>query len=160
VQREASQQPAGGASGRASSSSSASFPPCQDSGAPREIPSAGGGSDVPRVVREFGISKICASTAVIVDPLASLPSSPPLDMRRALLAVAAPAATVPIATGAGPRQTRGKQQAEAVAEVVNDGDGNRGGGGGGGGSGGDSGGGRQQRGQAKINNKWQHFEFI
>jgi len=27
---------------------------------------------------------------------------------------------VPIAVGAGPRQTRGERQAEAVAEVVND----------------------------------------
>jgi hypothetical protein len=45
-----------------------------------------------------------------------------------------------------------------VAEVVSDGDGNRGGGGGGGG-GGNIGGGRQQRGQATINNKRQHFNF-
>ncbi len=46
---------------------------------------------------------------------------------------------------------------EAVAEVVHDGNRNRGGGGGGGV--GDSGGGRQQRGQATINNKRQHFDF-
>ncbi len=45
-----------------------------------------------------------------------------------------------------------------MAEVVSDGDGNRGGGGGGGG-GGNIGGGRQQRGQATINNKRQHFNF-
>jgi len=49
-----------------------------------------------------------------------LPSLPPSDARRALLAAVAPATTVPIAMGAGPRQTRGKRQAEAVAEVVND----------------------------------------
>ncbi len=46
-----------------------------------------------------------------------------------------------------------------MAEVVNDGNGNRGGSGGGGSGGGDSGGGRQQRGQAIINNKRQHFDF-
>ena len=91
ARREASRQPAGGASG-ASSSSSASFPPCRDGGTPRKIPSNGGGSDDSRVVREFGIDKIRASTVVVVDPLASLPSSPPSDVRRTLLAVAAPAA--------------------------------------------------------------------
>ncbi len=69
------------------------------------------------------------------------------------------AATVPIAMGAGPRRTRGKRQAEAVAEVVNEGDGNRGGSGGGGGGGNDNGGSRQQRGQGTINNKQQHFNF-
>ena len=103
ARREASRQPAGGASG-ASSSSSASFPPCRDCGALREIPSYGVGSDVSR----------------IVTPLALLPSLPPSDAWRALLAAVAPATTVLIAMGAGPRQTRGKRQAEAVAEVVND----------------------------------------
>jgi hypothetical protein len=39
---------------------------------------------------------------------------------------------------------------------VNDGDGNRGGGGGGGDNSGSS---REQRGQATINNKRQHFDF-
>ncbi len=68
---------------------------------------AGGGSDVSRVVREFGIGKIHASTIVIVDPLALPPLSPPSDARLALLAEAVPAATVPIAMGAGPRQTTG-----------------------------------------------------
>ena len=87
---EASRQPARGASG--ASSSSACFPPSRDGGAPREIPSNGGGSDVSCVVREFGIGEIRASTIVVVDPLASPPSSPPSDARRALLAVAAPAA--------------------------------------------------------------------
>ncbi len=43
-----------------------------------------------------------------------------------------------------------------MAEVVNDGNGNRGGSGGGGGN---NGGGRQQRGKATINNKRQHFNF-
>jgi hypothetical protein len=47
---------------------------------------------VSRVVCEFGIGKIRASTVVVVDPLASLPSSPPSDTRCALLAAAAPAA--------------------------------------------------------------------
>ena len=88
---EASRQPARGASG-ASSSSSASSPPRQDGGAPREIPSDGGGSDVSRVVCEFSIDKIRASSVVVVDPLASPPMSPPSDARRALLAVVAPAA--------------------------------------------------------------------
>jgi hypothetical protein len=83
ARREASRQPAGGASG-ASSSSSASFHSRRDGGAaPREIPSDGGGSDVFRVVRELGIGKIRASTVVVVDPLASPPSSPPSDVRRA-----------------------------------------------------------------------------
>ena len=91
ARREASRQPAGGASG-ASEPSSASFPPPRDGGAPPKIPSNGGGSDVSCVVREFGIGEICASTVVVVDPLTSLPSSPPSDARRALLAAAAPAA--------------------------------------------------------------------
>jgi hypothetical protein len=88
--REASRQPAGGASG-ASSSSSASFLPRRDGG-PCENPSDGGGSDVSRVIREFGIGEIRASTIVVVDPLTSPPSSPPSDAWRALLAAAAPAA--------------------------------------------------------------------
>ena len=91
AQREASRQPAGGAS-RASSSSSASFPLRRDGGAPHKIPSNGGGSDVSRVVRKFGIGEISASTVVVVNPLASPPSSPPSDAQRALLAAAAPAA--------------------------------------------------------------------
>jgi len=90
ARREASRQPAGGASG-ASSSSSASFLPRRD-GVPFENPSDGGGSDVSRVIREFGIGKIRASTVFVVDPLASPPSSPQLDAWRALLAAAAPAA--------------------------------------------------------------------
>jgi hypothetical protein len=60
--------------------------------AAKAIPSDGGGSDVSRVVREFGIGGICASTIVVVDPLASPPLSPPSDARRALLAAAGPAA--------------------------------------------------------------------
>ena len=72
------------------SSSSAYFPPRRDGGAPREIPSDGG-SDVSRVVREFGIGKIRA-TVVVVDPLASPQSSPPLDAQHALLAAVVPAA--------------------------------------------------------------------
>jgi hypothetical protein len=36
------------------------LPPRRDGGAPREIPSDGGGSDVSRVVREFGIGEIRA----------------------------------------------------------------------------------------------------
>ena len=71
--------------------------------APREIPSDGGGSNVSRIVREFGIGKICTSAVVVVDPLASPPSSPPLDARCALLVAAAPVATILITTGAGPR---------------------------------------------------------
>jgi hypothetical protein len=89
ARREASRQPAGGAS-RASSSSSASFLPRQDGG-PFENPNNGGNSDVSCVIREFGIGKIRASTVVVVDPLASPPSSPQSDVRRALLAAAAPA---------------------------------------------------------------------
>jgi hypothetical protein len=55
----------GGASGASSSSSdAASFPPRRDGGAPREIPSNGGGSDVSRVVREFDIGEI----GVVTDP--------------------------------------------------------------------------------------------
>jgi hypothetical protein len=55
----------GGASGASSSSSDAiSFPPRHDGGAPRKIPSNGGGSDVSRVVREFDIGKI----GVVNDP--------------------------------------------------------------------------------------------
>jgi hypothetical protein len=88
----------GGASGASSSSSdSASSPPRRDGGAPREIPSNGGGSDVSRVVREFDIGEIRASAVVVVDPLASPSSLPPSDTWRALLAeaaAAAPAATV------------------------------------------------------------------
>ena len=54
-----------GVSGASSSSSdAASFPPRSDGGAPREIPSNGGGSDVSRVVREFDIGKI----EVVNDP--------------------------------------------------------------------------------------------
>ena len=54
-----------GASGASSSSSdAASFPPRSDGGAPREIPSNGGGSDVSRVVREFDIGEI----EVVNDP--------------------------------------------------------------------------------------------
>ncbi len=91
--RESSRQPARGASGASSSSSSsASSPPRQDGGAPRKIPSDGGGSDVSCVVREFSIDKIRASSVVVVDPLASPPMSPPSDARRALLAVVAPTA--------------------------------------------------------------------
>ena len=91
AQREASRQPAGGAS-RASSSSSASFPLRRDGGAPHKIPSNGGGSDVSRVVREFGIGKIRASTVVVADPLASPLLSPPSDARHALLVMAVPSA--------------------------------------------------------------------
>ena len=91
AQHEASRQPAGGAS-RASSSSSASFPPRRDGSTPRKIPSDDGGSNVSRVVCEFGIGKICESTIVIVDPLASPPSSPLSDAQLALLAATAPAA--------------------------------------------------------------------
>jgi hypothetical protein len=55
----------GGASGASSSSSDAiSFPPRHDGGAPRKIPSNGGGSDVSRVVREFDIGEI----GVVNDP--------------------------------------------------------------------------------------------
>jgi hypothetical protein len=61
-------------------------------GSPRENPSNGGGSDVSRVIREFGMGEIHASTVVVVDPLASPPSSPPSDAWCALLATAAPAA--------------------------------------------------------------------
>jgi hypothetical protein len=54
-----------GVSGASSSSSdAASFPPRSDGGAPREIPSNGGGSDVSRVVREFDIGEI----EVVNDP--------------------------------------------------------------------------------------------
>ncbi len=67
-------------------------PPRWDGGAHCKIPSDGGGSDVSRVVREFSIGEIRTSTIVVVDPLASPPPSPPSDARRALLAVAAPAA--------------------------------------------------------------------
>jgi len=90
ARREASGQPAVGASG-ASSSSPASFPPRRDGGAPCKIPSDGGGSDVSRIIRGFGICKIRASTVVIVDLLASLLSSPSSDAQCALLAAAAPA---------------------------------------------------------------------
>ncbi len=83
AQREASRQPAGGASG-ASSFSSAAFPPRRDGGAPHEIPSDGGGSNVSHIVHEFGIGEICMSTVVVVNPLALPPSS--------LLMVVAPAA--------------------------------------------------------------------
>jgi hypothetical protein len=60
-------QEAEGGDGGASSSSSdaASFPPRRDGGAPREIPSNGGGSDVSRVNREFDIGKI----GVVNDPV-------------------------------------------------------------------------------------------
>ncbi len=68
------------------------LPPRWDGGTPREIPSNGGGSVISRIIREFGIGKICASTVVVVDPLASPPSLPPSDVRRALLAAAAPIA--------------------------------------------------------------------
>ena len=91
AQHEASRQPAGGAS-RASSSSSASFPPRRDGSTPPKIPSDDGGSNVSRVICEFGIGKICESTIVIVDPLASPPSSPLSDAQLALLAATAPAA--------------------------------------------------------------------
>jgi hypothetical protein len=70
----------GGASGASSSSSdAASFPPHRDGGAPCEIPSNGGGSDISRVVREFDIGKIRASAVVVVDPLALPSLSPPSD---------------------------------------------------------------------------------
>ena len=91
ARHEASRQPAGGASG-ASSSSSASFPPHRDGGTPRKIPSDCGGSDVSRVVHEFVIGEVRASTVVVVDPLASPPSLPLSDAWRALLAAVAPAA--------------------------------------------------------------------
>ena len=79
-----------------SSSDAAFFPPLRDGGAPREIPSNAGGSDVSRVIREFFIGKIRVSAVIVVDPLASPLSSPPSDTWRALLAAAAavPAATV------------------------------------------------------------------
>ena len=83
--------------------------------APRKIPSDGGGSDISRVVRVFGIVKIHTSAVVVINPLASMPSSPLLDVWCTLLAAAAPVATVSITTGAGPRQTRGERQAEGVA---------------------------------------------
>ena len=67
-------------------------PPRRDGGAPCEIPSDGGSSDVSCIVSEFGIEKIRASTIVVVDPFASPPSLPPSDAWRALLAAAAPAA--------------------------------------------------------------------
>ena len=107
----------GGASGASSSSDAASFPPRRDGCAPREIPSNDGGSDVSRVVREFNIGEIRASAVVVVDPLALPSSLLPSDAWRALLAAAAaaPVATIPIATGAGRRQTRGERQAEGVA---------------------------------------------
>ena len=55
-----------GCTSEASSSSSddTSFPPRRDGGAPREIPSNSGGSDVSRVVREFDIGEI----GVVNDP--------------------------------------------------------------------------------------------
>ena len=90
VRREVLRQPAGSAS--RASSSSASSSPRRDGGAPREIPSNIGGSNVSRVVREFGISKIRTSTVVNVAPLTLSPSLPPSDAWRALLAAAAPAA--------------------------------------------------------------------
>jgi len=107
----------GGASGASSSSSyAASFPPRRDGGTPREIPSNGSSSNVSRIFRKFDIGKIRASAVVVVDPLASPLSSPPSDAWHALLVAAAvPAATVPIATGAGRRQTRCERQAEGVA---------------------------------------------
>jgi len=67
-------------------------PPLRDGGAPHEIPSNGGSSDISCVVREFDIGKIRTSTIIVVDPLASPLLSPPLHARRALLAAAAPAA--------------------------------------------------------------------
>jgi len=68
--REASPQPAKGAIRASSSSSSSSSysPPCRDGGAPRKIPSDGGGSIVSRVVREFGISKIHAPQLSLSTP--------------------------------------------------------------------------------------------
>ena len=103
----------GGASGASSSSSyAASFPPRRDGGTPREIPSNGSSSNVSRIFRKFDIGKIRASAVVVVDPLASPLLSPPSDAWRALLVAAAavPAATIPIATGAGLRRMRGKRQ--------------------------------------------------
>ena len=41
--------------------------------------SDGGGSNVSRVLREFGIDEICASAIIIVNPLALPPLSPPSD---------------------------------------------------------------------------------
>jgi len=93
---EVSRQPARSASrassSSSSSSSSASSSPRRDGGAPCEISSNIGGSNVSHVVREFGIGKVRASTVINVDPLTLLPSSPPSDVWRALLAAAAPAA--------------------------------------------------------------------
>jgi hypothetical protein len=64
-----SRQPAGGAIGPSSSSSSTSFPhPTGMAAPPREIPSDGGGGDVYLVVPEFGIGEIRASTVVVVYP--------------------------------------------------------------------------------------------
>jgi hypothetical protein len=104
-QREASRQPAGGASGASSSSSSSSFsfPPRRDGGAPCKIPSDGGNSNVPRVLHEFDIGEIRVSAIVVVNPLTLPLSLPPSDVRRTFLVAAVPAATVPIAMGAGPR---------------------------------------------------------
>ena len=105
ARREASRQPAGGASGASSSSSSSPpFPPRRDGGAPCEIPSDGGGSDVPRVVREFGIGGRkalegvrqtppppfdCCVCIFLFAPAASppphtRPSSPPLNAAAAM----------------------------------------------------------------------------
>jgi hypothetical protein len=67
AQCEASRQPAGGASG-ASSSSTTSFPPRWDDGAPRKIPSDGGGSNVSLVVREFGIGKFARPPSLLSTP--------------------------------------------------------------------------------------------
>ena len=69
------------------------LPPRRDGGAPHKIHSDGGGSDVSHIVHEFSIGEIHAAAAIVVNPLV---------------------------TGADPRRTRGKRQAEAVAEVVND----------------------------------------
>ena len=42
-------------------------------------PSNGDGSEVSRVVREFGIGKIRAFAVVVVDPISLPPSLPPSD---------------------------------------------------------------------------------
>ena len=104
-----------GASGASSSSSdAASFPPRSDGGAPREIPSNGGGSDVSRVIRELNIGEIRSSAVVVVNPLALPSSSPPSDTWRALLAgaAAASAATVPIDGSFGDKQEANGRQRE------------------------------------------------
>ena len=42
-------------------------------------PGDGGGRDVSRIIHVFSISKIRVSAVIVIDSLASLPSSPPSD---------------------------------------------------------------------------------